>query len=212
MLGTSLKNIICGAATVPPYLVTEYEKFGIDLLPGYGLTESANLVSGNAEPKRKVGSVGLMYDGMDYKIVDGELWLKGDNMLTCYVGEPEENAIAFEDGYFKTGDLVRIDEEGYLYIVGRKKEIIVLPTGENISPAEIEAEFAKIDALQDCLVYESTVDGKSVLALEVYPRATILATIDVEDKDAYLKLLETVKKHYEEGKSPDLYFLNYVYS
>lgn len=187
MLGTSLKNIICGAATVPPYLVTEYEKFGIDLLPGYGLTESANLVSGNAEPKRKVGSVGLMYDGMDYKIVDGELWLKGDNMLTCYVGEPEENAIAFEDGYFKTGDLVRIDEEGYLYIVGRKKEIIVLPTGENISPAEIEAEFAKIDALQDCLVYESTVDGKSVLALEVYPRATILATIDVEDKDAYLK-------------------------
>ena len=88
----------------------KYDKLGIALLPGYGLTESANLVSGNPEALRNPESVGFIYEGMDYKIVDGELWLKGINMMEGYVGEPEENALAYEDGWFKTGDLVRIDD------------------------------------------------------------------------------------------------------
>ena len=76
MLGSDLKTVICGAATVSPYLVEEYDKIGVALLPGYGLTESANLVSGNPEAKSKPSSVGLIYDGMEYKVVDGELWLQ----------------------------------------------------------------------------------------------------------------------------------------
>ena len=86
MLGADMKTIICGAAPVAPYLVKEYDKLGIALLPGYGLTESANLVSGNPEALRKPESVGLIYGGMDYKIVDGELWLKGVNMMDGYFG------------------------------------------------------------------------------------------------------------------------------
>ncbi|MGN1103276.1 MAG: class I adenylate-forming enzyme family protein [Candidatus Coproplasma sp.] len=187
MLGPDIKTIICGAATVAPYLVHEYDKLGIALLPGYGLTESANLVSGNPEALKKPASVGFIYDGMDYKIVDGELWLKGINMMDCYVGEPEENASAYEDGWFKTGDLVRLDEEGYLYIVGRKKEIIVLPTGENISPAEIEAKFGEIDAIQDCLIYENHEPGRSGLVLEVYPRKALLASMQIADPESYLR-------------------------
>ncbi len=187
MLGADLKCIICGAATVPPYLVKEYDKFGIKLLPGYGLTESANLVSGNPESLRKSESVGYIYEGMEYQLVDGELWLKGVNMLDCYVGEPEENAASFEDGWFKTGDLARVDEEGFLYIVGRKKEVIVLSSGENISPAEIENKFYAIDAIQDCLVYEDTENGKSVLALQVYPRAVVLKALGITDVEAHIK-------------------------
>ncbi len=183
MLGDSLKYIICGAAFVPPYLISEYEKLGIELLPGYGLTESANLVSGNARCKVKPDSVGPLYPGLEAKVVDGELWLRGPNMQECYYGEDAENAQAYEDGWFKTGDLVRFDEDNYLYIVGRKKEIIVLSTGENVSPAELEAKFATIDAIQDCLVYENE---RGVLELEVFIRDVIVAAKKIADPKAYI--------------------------
>ncbi len=184
MLGEELKTIICGAATVNPYLVNEYKKLGVTLLPGYGLTESANLVSGNPESLKKPDSVGYIYDGIDYKIVEGELWLKGINMMDGYVGEPEENKTAYCDGWFKTGDLVRIDEDGMLYIVGRIKEIIVLPSGENISPNEIETKFNELDVIQDSLVY---LDKDNLLTLEVLPRAVVVNKLEVEDKNAFVK-------------------------
>lgn len=187
MLGESMKTIICGAAAVAPYLVAEYDKFGITLLPGYGLTESANLVSGNPESLRKPDSVGFIYPGIDYKIVDGELWLKGKTMMSGYVGD-EENEIAYSpDGYFKTGDLVRIDEEGFLYITGRSKEIIVLSSGENVSPAELESYFYAMDEVQDCLVYADNSEGREVLAVQLLPRAVTVKALGIEDIESYLK-------------------------
>ncbi len=183
MLGDGLKTIICGAAFVPPYLVSEYEKMGISLFPGYGLTESANLVSGNAEASRKPHSVGYLYEGIEAKLVDGELWLKGPNMQDSYYGE-EENALAYEDGWFKTGDLAHFDEEGLLYITGRKKEVIVLSTGENVSPAELEAKFATIDAIQDCLVYENE-SGR--LEMEVLVRDVVIKSKQIEDAQGYVQ-------------------------
>ena len=186
MLGEDMKTIICGAAPVPPYLIKEYDKLGIALLPGYGLTESANLVSGNAEALRKPDSVGIMYEGMEYKIVDGELWLKGVNMMDGYA-TPEDNEIAYEDGYFKTGDLVRIDEEGYLYINGRIKEIIVLSNGENVSPAELEVKFYALNVVQDCLVYDVNENGKEQLVLEVLPRMSAVKELGIDDLYSYLK-------------------------
>lgn len=186
MLGDSLKYIICGAAQVPPYLIREYKKIGVTMFPGYGLTESANLVSGNPESETKPDSVGIPYAGQELKLVDGELWLKGDNMMMGYVGDDEENEKAYEDGWFKTGDLARFDDEGFLYIVGRIKEIIVLSSGENISPAELENKFDEIDVVQDCLVYEDFENGKQILAMEVLPRAVVLSKVDAEDKSQYL--------------------------
>ena len=179
MLGDSLKYIICGAATVAPYLVAEYQKLGITLFPGYGLTESANLVSGNPESVSKPGSVGLPYEGQQLRVVDGELWLKGVNMMDGYACDPEENAAAYTDGWFRTGDLVRFDEEGFLYITGRIKEIIVLPSGENISPAELEALFNEVDIIQDSLVYYSEKDR--ALAVMVYPRAVMVGKKGITD-------------------------------
>ncbi|MBR5615884.1 MAG: acyl--CoA ligase [Clostridia bacterium] len=185
MLGEDMKTIICGAAAVPPYLVREYDKYGIQVCPGYGLTESANLVSGNPEALAKPESVGLIYEGMEYKIVDGELWLKGVNMMDGYFGD-EENAVAYEDGWFKTGDLVRMDEDGYLYITGRIKEIIVLSSGENVSPAELEVKFYALDGVQDCFIYDITEDGVQQLVLEVVPRMAALKALGVENVGEYL--------------------------
>lgn len=194
MLGSQVKYIICGAAVVPPYLVKAYAERGITLCPGYGLTESANLVSGNPEAMSKPTSVGLPYPNQELRIVDGELWLRGANVMLGYVNEPEENAAAFTDGWFRTGDLVRMDEEGFLYITGRIKEIIVLPTGENISPAEMETLFNELDVVQDSQVFEDYgADGGRILALEVVPRASELAGI--EDPAAYItKKLQEVNQ------------------
>lgn len=191
MWGDSLKTIICGAANVPQYLIEEYAKMGISLYPGYGLTESANLVSGNPENINKPGSVGLIFPGMEYKIVNDELWLKGKNMMDGYVGCEEPDA--YEDGWFKTGDLVRMDDDGFLYITGRIKEIIVLSTGENISPAELEAKFNSLNLIQDSQVFEDMNDsGNRFLALEVVPRAT--ETAKLGDIDVNAKIIEELQK------------------
>jgi len=185
MLGPDLKTIICGAAAVPPYLIGEYRKFGISLLAGYGLTESANLVAGNPESEHKPSSVGLLYPNQEYRVVDGELWLRGRNMLKAYVGEdfPAYNA----EGWFQTGDLVRFDEDGFMYITGRIKEIIVLPNGENVSPAEVEAHFSAHSAVQDCELYEDrTETGAAVLVLEILPRMTELSAVPEPERAKYL--------------------------
>ncbi len=192
MLGQDMKYIICGAAAVAPYLIQEYEKIGITVFPGYGLTESANLVSGNPEQKAKPESVGIPYPHQEFKIVNDELWLKGLNMMNGYVGEEEENQNAYEDGWFKTGDLVRLDDEGFLYIVGRCKDVIILDNGENVSPAEVENYFNAIAVVQDSQVFEDVLEnGTHILAVEVVPRATELAKLGVTNAAEYV--LEQLK-------------------
>ena len=185
ILGGELKTIIAGAAVVSPYLAQEYDKLGVTLLAGYGLTETANLVSGNPETLNFPESVGLLYPGQEYKIVEDELWIKGDNVLTEYYRDPEATAAAFEDGFFKTGDLVRFDEGGRLYITGRCKDIIVLATGENISPAQLETKFCELECIQDALVYLEKNGSKETLVLEALPRMTVLKQEGVEDVNAY---------------------------
>ncbi len=185
MLGPDLKVIICGAAAVAPYLVGEYNKLGITLLPGYGLTESANLVSGNPENIKKPSSVGIPYPEQELKVVDGELWLRGRNIMSAYVGEEEQGLD--EDGWFHTGDLVRFDDDGFLYITGRIKEIIILSNGENISPAEVESDFDKLAFVQASQVFEDvTESGEHILALEIVPRASELPSLEPDELQKYM--------------------------
>ena len=191
MMGDDLKYIICGAAPVPPYLITEYSKIGVLLFPGYGLTESANLVSGNPECITHPDSVGYLFPNQEYRIEDGELWLKGKNMMDGYVGD--DNDSAYQDGWFKTGDLVRIDDDGFLYITGRIKEIIILENGENVSPAEVEAHFNALPFIQDSQVFESTDEnGRSILALEVVPRMSEIPENEKGNPEAFI--LDALKK------------------
>ena len=188
MLGGNLKTIICGGASVPPYLVEEFPKYGVTLLPGYGLTETANLVSGNPLGIEKLNSVGLLYPNQEIKIVNGELWLKGPNLLDAYYNEPEENKTAFTDGWFKTGDLVRIDDDGFLYITGRIKDIIVLSNGENVSPAYLEDKVNSLDFIQDSLVtLETNEFGAEILQVEVILRQSVIATLNIENIQLFVE-------------------------
>ena len=107
-------------------------------------------------------------------------------MMDGYVS-PEDNEAAYEDGWFKTGDLVRIDDEGFLYITGRSKEIIVLSSGENVSPAELEVKFYDLDVVQDCLVYADGEGNNEQLVIEILPRMNKVRELGITDLESYLK-------------------------
>ena len=173
-LGGKVKHIICGAAPVSPYLVLGFNNLGVNFCPGYGLTEFANMVSGNPHGTVNPDSVGMLFPDQEAKIVDGELLLRGRNMLLSYYNEPEENKNAFVDGWFKTGDLARFDEDKNLYIIGRSKDVIILANGENVSPAYIETKINELDFIQDSLVTEDKNElGAQILKAEVVLRAAV---------------------------------------
>ena len=169
-LGGALEVVISGAANVPPVLIKEFKKLNIKLLFGYGLTESTNLVSGNANVEELPTSVGQPYPGQELKFVNGELWVKGDNIMQGYYNDPEATKEALEDGWLKTGDLVRQDENGFLFIEGRIKNIILLKNGENIVPESIEEKFYQNSLVRDCLVKPIMVNGEEVVGIEILPR------------------------------------------
>ena len=189
-LGGNLKFIISGAANVPPKLIGEFDELGIQLFAGYGMTEGANLTTGNIDVKERPTSVGKLYPEQEAKVVDGELWFRGDNVFLGYYGDPEKTAETLTpDGWVKTGDLVRFDEDGYMYIVGRIKNLIILANGENVSPESIEEPFYKDNKLRDCLVKEDEMDGRKVIAIDILPRMEEFGNEPWEAVEAYFKEL-----------------------
>ena len=166
----SLKTLVIGAAPVPQKLMKAIDDLGIQVLAGYGLTEGSNLTAGNKDVMSNPDSMGMIYPEQQYKVVDGELRIKGDNLMNGYWDDEEATADAFdEDGWLKTGDLVKVDDNGYIYIVGRIKNLIILPNGENISPEELEEVFYKSEYVKDCLVKEDELNGKKVIGIENLP-------------------------------------------
>ena len=189
-IGGRLGYIISGAANVPPKLIAEFDELGISLFEGYGMTETANLTTGNVDVKEKPTSVGKVYPEQELKVVDGELWVRGDNLFLGYYGDPEKTAeVMTPDGWLKTGDLVRFDEDDYMYIVGRIKNLIILSNGENISPESIEEPFYQDPKLRDCLVKEEEVDGRGIIAIEIYPRIDDFGNTPWEEVEDYFNKL-----------------------
>lgn len=185
-LGGELKIIISGAANVPPMLMKQFHDMGVSLLAGYGLTESANMTTGNADVMTHPTSIGKIYPGQEVKIVDGEIWLRGDNIFLGYYGDPEQTKAALtEDGWLRTGDLGRIDEDGFIYITGRIKNIIILANGENVSPESIEEPFYKHYEVRDALVKEVEKGGTKVLGIEFFPRMQAFEGKSQEEIEAF---------------------------
>ncbi len=170
VFGGELKQIVTGGAPQPTEIARVYiEKLGINLVSGYGLTETANLVSGNVELLRKEDSVGRLYDFQEIRFVDQEIQLRGDNIFMEYINNPEETAASFSDGWFRTGDLGYLDEEGYLYITGRIKNLIYFTNGEKICPEQIEAKVDRIPGVKASLVsMKANAFGVKLLTCEVY--------------------------------------------
>ncbi len=137
-LGGHLIFMIAGGAALNKEVGTFFYAIGYDILEGFGMTEAAPMITFPRPGRVKIGSTGEALPGMTVEIREGEIVAKGPNVMKGYYNRPEETAEVLRDGWLYTGDLGRFDEEGFLYITGRKKEIIVLPNGKNINPVEIE--------------------------------------------------------------------------
>ncbi len=159
-LGGELEVIICGGA----FLDEKYEKgmydFGIQIINGYGITECSPAVTCNRLDNFKFGSAGVPLDCNEIKINDpdedgvGEIYVRGSNVMMGYYDDPQATAEAFDGDWFKTGDYGYIDEDGFLFFRGRKKNLIVLSNGKNVSPEEIEDKLSSISYVKEVVVYE----------------------------------------------------------
>lgn len=195
--GGKLEMIICGGAALNQDIIDTFEGIGIVILNGYGITECAPLISCNRNEYRKKGSVGVPIIGEKVKIAnpdengEGEICVKGPNVMMGYYKNPEATAAAFdEEGYFKTGDFGKLDEEGWIYITGRLKNLIILSNGKNVYPEEIETEISRIYGVNEVVVYEGlNADGssKDCIVAEIYPDFDGLKDHRVTDVQKYFK-------------------------
>ena len=147
--GGHLDFIVAGGAKLDPEIARFYETLGIYSLEGYGLTETSPVIAVNSKKERKIGTIGKKLYNVDVKIENEELWVKGPIVMKGYYNKPEKTAeVMTEDGWFKTGDLAKIDEEGYITIIGRRNSMIVLSNGKNVDPETLENRLiAKSDKL-----------------------------------------------------------------
>ncbi len=180
--GGRLDHIICGGAKLNPDLIAAFEDFGISVYEGFGITECSPLTNVTPYWGRKYGSIGPHVPACLCRIADaqpgdhgypeGELQIKGDNVMLGYYENPEATAAAFtEDGWFRTGDVAYMDEDGYVYITGRMKSVIVLENGKNVFPEEIEEYLADIETINECVVVGRKAENSDevILTAIVYP-------------------------------------------
>ncbi len=180
--GGNLCKIVCGGAALNPDMVYGFESLGISIYEGYGITECSPLVCVTPYNKRKIGSVGPAVSCCQIRIdgetvdesgyITGEIQVKGDNVMLGYYKNDEANPEVFtQDGWFRTGDIGHMDEDGYLYITGRCKSVIVLENGKNVFPEEIEEYLENVPGIAECVVVgRQDSDGETVvLTAVIYP-------------------------------------------
>lgn len=179
LLGGRIRLCCSGGAALPEHVARFFNDHGVRLLQGYGLTETSPVISINLDPSRPA-SVGRPLPGVEVRIADdGEILTRGPHVMRGYWNRPDATAHTVRDGWLHTGDLGRLDEEGYLYITGRKKELIVTASGKNIAPVLIESLLLQDPCIQQVMVVG---DGRNYLTALVVPdRERIARALDVAE-------------------------------
>lgn len=176
-LGGNIDLFIAGGAAINPDVIRDYEALGIPMIQGYGMTENAPIIAVNKDYYSKADSVGMPLPGTEVKIIDqdeegvGEIIVKGPSVMIGYYDNPEATEEVLKDGWLYTGDYGRFDDEGFLYLCGRKKFVIVTKNGKNIFPEEIEALLIEEPFIEEVLVYGTVdkSDGDVIVRAEVFP-------------------------------------------
>ena len=195
--GGRLKTFFCGGALLDPLVAQDMCDWGFGMYIGYGITECSPLITHNTTNRRsKFSSCGIPINCNKLKLMDinesgdGEIWVKGDNVMLGYLDNPEATAEVLEDGWYKTGDIGRFDKDKFLYITGRKKNIIVLNNGKNIYPEELEGHLNKYPEVKEVIVFAEKND--------VGQEVSISAEIFADYEYAELMKIEDIKKTIEE--------------
>lgn len=179
VLGKRLHKIISGGGYLAPELAANYSRLGISIAQGYGMSEcSPKISSPDWSRPDKVASVGKIVDGCQVRIVDGEIQVKSPSVMMGYYKDPERTAEAItEDGWLCTGDIGYADEENFLYLTGRKKNLIIMSNGENVAPEQLENLFEDERLIEDILVYGED----DIICAEVYPNFKYAEAANITD-------------------------------
>ncbi len=183
VFGKQFHTICSGGAYLNPAYIDIFMRYGITILQGYGMTECAPVISTNLSWNNKEGSVGKLMPNCEAKTVDEELWVRGSSVMQGYYHMPEETKATLEDGWLKTGDLGYVDEDGFVFLTGRKKNLIITPNGENISPEEIENKLGENRLVQEVLVR----DSEGVIEAEIFPDYEYAAKKKIKDMQKELQ-------------------------
>lgn len=165
VFGEQFQTICSGGAYLPPSMIALFEKYGITILQGYGMTECSPVISTNRPWNINEKSVGQLMPNCEAKVVNEEIWVRGSSVMQGYYKMPEETAKTLEDGWLKTGDLGYVDEDGFVFLTGRKKNLIITKNGENVSPEELENKIGEARLVQEVLVREK----EGVIEAEIFP-------------------------------------------
>ena len=201
-LGGNLEMIICGGAFLDPKYENGLFDLGIQVINGYGTTECSPIITCNRLSNFKFGSAGYALECNDVMIKDpddegvGEVYAKGTNVMQGYYNDPEATAEAFDGDWYKTGDYGYMDEDGFLYLRGRKKNLIVLSNGKNVSPEELEDKLMSIDYIKEVVVYDENgaITAEFFLDTVTYPDAESRIKADVRELNKTMPAFKQITK------------------
>lgn len=179
VFGGNLKIIFSGGAHLDPYYIDKFAEYGVDIYEGYGMSECSPVISNNMPGDCKPGSIGRPLSNAEISFENGEILVKGSSVMKGYYKMPEETAETLKDGWLHTGDKGYLDEDGFLFINGRVKNLIILSNGENISPEEIENKLAL-----NALVGEVIVTGENNgLTARIYPDQDVVQAKGLKEEE-----------------------------
>ena len=206
-LGGNIRLFVNGAAGIDPEVEKGFNDLGFRLIQGYGLTETAPIISSGTDNHYRIGSVGQVYPSLEVRIANpdeegiGEIQVKGPSVMIGYYNDDEANKKSFVDGYFRTGDLGYLDEDGYLFISGREKSVIVLKNGKNVFPEELENLVNRIEGVSESMVFgRPEADGDTKIAIKIVYDSEIMREMYKLENEAEIyellqqKVKETNKK------------------
>ena len=205
LLGGNIKLFISGAASLEPSIEEKFRRLGFNMVQGYGLTETSPVIAVGTNAHYRTGSVGIAVPSVEAKVINcdetgmGELVVKGPSIMLGYYENKEETDKVLKDGWFNTGDLARIDKDGYIFICGRKKSVIVLKNGKNIFPEEMESRINRIDGVEESFIFGKPVsedkNNIKIFAKVVYNQELMKDMYNVQESaDVYKIISEKVKE------------------
>lgn len=181
--GGNLSFMITGGAAIEPKVAQLFHTLGFNILEGYGMTEAAPMITFTRPGKFKAGSPGQVLPKLELKLVDDEIIAKGPNVMKGYYNRPEETADVLKDGWLYTGDLGKLDKKGFLTITGRRKEIIILPSGKNINPTLLERKLEELDLITESGIFFH----KGFLHALIVPDMNIVSQKKISDLNIHFR-------------------------
>lgn len=185
VFGDQFHTICSGGAYLNPAYIDLFERYGISVLQGYGMTECAPVISTSVSWNVKKESVGQLVPNCEAKVVDEEIWVRGSSVMMGYYHMPKETEETLQDGWLRTGDLGYVDEEGFVFLTGRKKNLIITKNGENVSPEELENRIGENRLVQEILVREN----EGVIEAEIFPDYEYASKKEISDIETALQEL-----------------------